>query len=429
MSTTPAQESLVEAYRSRRSELPGAEVEWVQDLRARALDRFSTAGLPTGREEAWRHTSLAPISGVPFRPGTSGSMTGEVSAADLGMGYRVDIDGTDTNVSATPPLPKGLRIRPLRESAGDAREWLGRLADIESPGVSALNTALFDRGVWVEIAPGTVLEHPVHLVHALGADSEPSAAFPRVLVVAGKGTKSVIVEQYAGTAGNARLTAPVSEIHVGENAHLDHIRVQEESGEAFHVGRVVADQSAGSRFRSWSFALGAKLARVDVEARLRGEAAECSLEGIFAGLDGQHLDHYTRIDHVSPNTTSRETYKGILGGRARGVFLGHILVRPDAQKINAAQTSRSIVLSRGARVNMKPWLEIYADDVACTHGTTVGRLDEDALFYLRSRGIDRETSRAILVRAFAQEVLVGLPLEDLRDRLDQFLLGWLSEAA
>jgi Fe-S cluster assembly protein SufD len=356
-------------------------------------------------------------------------MTGEVSAADLGMGYRVDIDGTDTNVSATPPLPKGLRIRPLRESAGDAREWLGRLADIESPGVSALNTALFDRGVWVEIAPGTVLEHPVHLVHALGADSKPSAAFPRVLVVAGKGTKSVIVEQYAGTAGNARLTAPVSEIHVGENAHLDHIRVQEESGEAFHVGRVVADQSAGSRFRSWSFALGAKLARVDVEARLRGEAAECSLEGIFAGLDGQHLDHYTRIDHVSPNTTSRETYKGILGGRARGVFLGHILVRPDAQKINAAQTSRSIVLSRGARVNMKPWLEIYADDVACTHGTTVGRLDEDALFYLRSRGIDRETSRAILVRAFAQEVLVGLPLEDLRDRLDQFLLGWLSEAA
>jgi Fe-S cluster assembly protein SufD len=237
------------------------------------------------------------------------------------------------------------------------------------------------------------------------------------MVVAGRGSRAVVVEHYASRGEGPSFTAPVSEIFVEEEAQLDHVRVQEESRSAFHVARIVAEQGRATRLRSFSFALGSRLARADIEARLAGEGGECALQGLFVGGGAQHLDHYTRIDHRSPHTRSRECYKGILAGRARGVFLGHILVRPGAQKIDALQTSRSVVLSDHARVNMKPWLEIYADDVRCTHGTTVGRLDADALFYLRSRGISLEEARAILVRAFASEVLEALPLPRLREHL------------
>ena len=427
MTATPAQESLVEAYRSGASELPGSGVSWIDDLRDRSLRQFEATGLPTGREEAWRHTPLGPVHRVSFRAGANGG-SADRAPSRLGSAYWMVIDPSG-NVSSS-ALPNGLVVRSLRDDLDGARGWLGRLVDLESPGVGALNTALFDRGIWIEVAPGTTLDRPVHLVHTLGPSDAPSAAFPRILVVFGENAQGVIVEQYDGSAGNApTLTAPVSEIFLGPGARLDHIRLQKESDQAFHLGSLVAEQSAGSRFRSWSLAFGGKLARVDIETKLAGEGAECSLEGIFAARGGQHLDHYTRIEHVSPHTESRETYKGILGGRARGVFLGHIIVRPNAQKINANQTSRSIVLSQGARVNMKPWLEIYADDVRCTHGTTVGRLDEDSLFYLRSRGIDRDAARAILVRGFASEVLTDLPIEELREDVDGLLEQWLLEEA
>ena len=427
MSGTVAQESLLEAYRSGAVSLPGAGTPWLDALRRRAFERFERIGFPTAREETWRHTPLAPLHRIPFRPSVRDSTAPEDRDGRIGPAYRVILGPSGGGVPANGDLPPGLRIRPLGEALEDAEAWLGRLADLETPGVGALNTALFDRGVFVELERDVVLDRPVHLVHASGADPEPSAAFPRVLVVAREGSRGVIVEEYRSAPGEAAtLVAPVTELYLGENAKLDHIRLQEESERSFHVGAVVADQSAGSRLRSWSLAFGASFARVDIATRLGGEGARCSLEGIFAGRGTQHLDHHTRIEHASPQTTSRETYKGILDGKARGVFLGHILVRPNAQKIDANQTSRSIVLSPGARVNMKPWLEIYADDVRCTHGTTVGRLDEEALFYLRSRGLDLETARSILVRGFVQEVLTDLPLESLHENLDRFLLRWLA---
>ena len=240
------------------------------------------------------------------------------------------------------------------------------------------------------------------------------------------GRKLLIVEHYRSSGSSAGLVAPVTEIFAEANARVDHVRLQEECPQTYHLGRMVIEQERDSRLRSWSIALGSNLARVDIEARLIGEGAECSLDGLFAGRGAQHLDHYTRIDHRSPHTSSRETYKGVLDGRARGVFLGHVLVRPDAQKIEAAQQSRGVLVSRGARVNMKPWLEIYVDDVRCTHGTTVGHLDEDALFYLRSRGIDLPMAKAILLHGFAWEVLEQLPVETLRAQLDREMLSWLG---
>ena len=428
MSPVVAQDSLIEAYRSRRAELAGAESGWVEELRRQAAERFEETGLPGPREEVWRHTPLDPIRRVPFRPAANGAATLPVDLPErVGEAYRVAVTGSGTLLDIPENgLPRGLTIGSLVESLDRVKGRLGQLANCESPGITAVNTALFDRGVLIELAPHLTLDRPVHVVHHVESNGEPRAAFPRVVIVAGEGSQGVIVEHYRSGGDSPTLSAPVTEIFVESNARLDHVRLQEESERAFHVGRVVAEQQSASRLRSWSLALGSSLARVDIETRLAGEGAECSLEGIFAGRNRQHLDHYTRIDHASPSTSSRETYKGILDDRARGVFLGHILVRPGAQKINANQTSRSVVLSRGARVNMKPWLEIYADDVRCTHGTTVGHLDDDALFYLRSRGISLAEARATLLRGFAWEVLKELPVDTLRSRLDHQMLMWLG---
>jgi Fe-S cluster assembly protein SufD len=431
VSHTAAQDSLIEAYRSCRAELAGAGSRWAEKLRRGAAERFEEAGLPGSREELWRHTPLDPIRRVPFRPAADGAATVPADLPErVGEAYRVVITGSgillDTPESR---LPQGLSIRSLPENLDGVEGRPGALADLESPGITALNTALFDRGVSIELAPRVTLDRPVHVVHDIESNGEPRAAFPRLVIVAGEGSQGVILEHYRSRGDSPTLTAPVTELFVDSAACLDHVRLQEESERAFHVGRLVAEQHAASRFRSWSLALGSSLARVDIETRLAGDGAECSLEGVFAGRNRQHLDHYTRIEHASPHTSSQETYKGILDDRARGVFLGHILVEPGAQKINANQTSRSVVLSRGARVNMKPWLEIYADDVRCTHGTTVGYLDEDALFYLRSRAIGLEEARAMLLRGFAWEVLEELPLDTLRSDLDHQMLTWLANGA
>lgn len=428
MSGVAAQDSLLEAYRARRTELPGAGIGWLEELRGHAAARFEETGLPRSKEEAWRHTPLDAIRRTSFRSTAGGApQVPAEMAARIGEAYRVVVAESGIRVD-TPggALPPGLVVSSLTEEQGGLRDRLGELAECDSPGITALNTALFDRGVVIELGRNFALDRPVHVVHSQEWNGQPAATFPRVLVMAREGSEGVIVEHYRSGGSSAGLVAPVTEIFAEANARIDHVRLQEESAQTYHLGRMVVEQERESRLRSWSIALGSNLARVDIEARLVGEGAECSLEGLFAGRGAQHLDHYTLIDHRSPHTSSRETYKGILDGRARGVFLGHVRVRPDAQKIEAMQQSRGVLLSRGARVNMKPWLEIYADDVRCTHGTTVGHLDEDALFYLRSRGIDMPMAKAILLRGFAWEVLEELPVESLRAQLDREMLTWLG---
>lgn len=403
--------------------LPGRDCGATVAVRRRAAECVGRTGLPDDRQELWRHTNLRSLAGIPFRPGDGGEPG---VPEDLSSRYAdaLLIPLSRGGTPAVPGLPDGLRIHAI--GVGETGERLGTLATPESDPFVALNTALFDRGVVLEIAAGARIERPVHVVHVARALEGPSASFPRLLVISGSGSHATIVEHYRSVGGES-LTAPVTEIWMGEGAALDHVRLQRESDQAFHVGHVWVEQARASIFRSWSLALGSRLSRVDVRTRLAGEQAACALEGLFAGSGPQHLDHYTRIDHASPNTSSRERYKGILGGRARGVFLGHVLVRPGAQKIDAMQTSRSVVLTDQARVNMKPWLEIYADDVRCTHGTTVGRLDDDALFYLRSRGIREREARALLIRAFASEVLGDLPDADLRQEVESAVLGHLSD--
>jgi Fe-S cluster assembly protein SufD len=288
-----------------------------------------------------------------------------------------------------------------------------------------LNSALWSDGVLIELEPGAALDRPVHvLFHQSGADA-PVASHVRTLIAAGAGSRGTIVEQHSGETSQPDLTNAVTEIRVDRGAQLDHVLVQDLPEQSTAFSAVLSRQEAQSRLGLHAFTLGAALARAEVESRLEGEGAELALYGLYLGRGTQHPDQHTTIDHAAPRTISRELFKGILDERAHGVFHGRIHVRPDAQKISADQTNRALLLSDRATINSKPQLEIYADDVKCSHGASIGQLDDEQLFYLRARGLDLATARALLSVAFASEVLEKLPHEELRASLERALLGWL----
>jgi Fe-S cluster assembly protein SufD len=342
-------------------------------------------GLPTRRDEDWRWTDVSALA-----------------------------DGRFVRSSASVRVSGGGgRARVVREvPAGDV---FGQLADPKAHAFVALNAALFEDVVRVEIEPGAQVAEPIEIeISHAGGDPAPFSC-PRVLVVAGARSRAVVVERHVGTGEYASLA--VTEIALERDAVLDHVRLQRESDRAWHVATLALRQARDSRLRSWSLALGGRLARVDLQTLLAGEGAACRLLGLVLGGGSQLLDHHTLVDHALPRTESRQLYKSILDGHARGVFRGRVHVRPHAQKIDASQLHRSLLLSDDAVANAKPQLEIHAHDVKCSHGASIGRLSEDALFYLRARGIPRSEARAVLTLAFAREVTAELP-EALRGELD-----------
>ncbi len=369
------------------------EPEWLGALRRDAFARFEELGFPTAKDEAWRYTGLQPITETAWR--------------------RVE---RAPRLAAAPP--KGVRVTPLSEAFG-AEAHLARLADPRVSPFAALNTALFSGALVVEIERGAVVEEPIEILFDTGAPVGPEVVYPRVLVLAGERCEARIVETYAG-AGRS-FTNAVTEIVLFPGAVLEHTKLQEAGLEARHVHAVAVSQARGSRFTSHNVALGAALARTELTTVLAGEGAECALYGLFVGGHRQHLDNRTVIDHAAPHTVSRELYKGILDGAARGVFHGTIVVRPDAQKTDAVQTNKNLLLSREALVDSTPALEIFADDVKCRHGSTTGQLDAMALFYLRSRGIGEAEARALLTWAFAADVAEKIREPRVRQRVEHEL--------
>jgi Fe-S cluster assembly protein SufD len=392
----------IRAFAERRAALCGAGLPWLTALREDALERVR-AGFPTKRDEEWRYTDVSALLAGPFEP-----------AAPRG-GHRAPAGGVRVSTLREALEREPERLAPL----------LGRVGEAKAHGFAALNAALFEDGWFVEIEPGAEPVEPVEL--DFGPPDPDTAALTRVLVLAGAGSRATVVERYGGEGPYLRSAA--SEAVLAEGARLDHVRVQRESHHAFHVASLAARQEASSRFRSCSIAVGGRVARVDVDAVLAAEGAECRLNGLVLARGSQVIDHCTGIDHAMPHTSSRELYESILDGRARGVFRGRVHVRPHAQKIDAAQSSRNLLLSDDAVCNTKPQLEIYADDVKCSHGATIGRLSEEAVFYLRSRGIPLEEARALLTAAFAGAVLEDLPSAPLRAELEGFVRGWLAAGA
>jgi Fe-S cluster assembly protein SufD len=367
---------------------------WLAALRRAAFARFEELGFPGGKDEAWRYTRLQPITEASWR--------------------RVR---REPRLAAS--LPEGVRVSKLSEVPASAEVGLGRIASFEKSAFTALNTALFEDGLLVEILPGAVVADPIDIVFDSGAAPTPEVFYPRVLVLAGERSEASIVETYTGAGRN--FTNGVTEIALRPGALLEHTKLQEESETACHVHTLAVRQERGSRFTSHNVALGAALARTELSVVLAGEGAECALYGLFVGRGRQHLDNRTLIDHALPHGSSRELYKGVMDGASRGVFHGTIIVRPDAQKTDAVQTNKNLLLSREALVNSTPALEIFADDVKCKHGSTTGQLDAAALFYLRSRGIGEPEARALLTWAFAADVAERIRVPRVRRRVEREL--------
>jgi Fe-S cluster assembly protein SufD len=419
-------------------ERPQAGPRWLQDLRGRAAASFAALGFPTVRDEEWRFTNVAPIANAEFRPADGKA---PVSEADL-AGYLyadaphriVMVDGWfSPELSRTGTLPAGVRVGSLAAAVTDqadvVQRYLGQLTDFGTRAFAALNTALAADGAYVHIPDGVVLSEPLQLLFVASGvpGAVPAMASARVLVVAGDRTQAQLVETYAGPRGAAYFTNAVTEIFAGEGAVIDHYKVQEESIEAFHIASMHVHLGRSANVSSHSFSLGGRFVRNDAIAHLDGEGAECTLNGLYLA-DGERLvDNHTMIDHAKPHCPSHEIYKGILGGKARAVFNGKIVVRQDAQKTDAKQTNRALLLSDDASINTKPQLEIFADDVKCTHGAAIGQLDEDAIFYLRARGLTFFEARDMLIHAFAGEILDRVRIEPLRHALEGELYAQLAK--
>ena len=409
---------------------------WLRQLREQARQRFAATGYPTTRLEEWKYTNVAPLTRTQFRPGEYKlsdatvalieNLTGAVNAIPL-----VFINGKYCReFSSSEDLPAGMKVNSLTEALQNGSNQLQRYLaqDLEqAPAFTAFNTASFEDGAFVEIPPGLVLEQPVHLVFVSASDGSPSVSHPRNLLVVGDLAQVSIVETYAGVEGDVYFTNTVTRIIAGESSAIHHYKIQRESSRGFHIATLEVDQSRQSSVTCHSFSFGGALVRNDVNLRL-ATGAEGILNGLYLAGGEQHVDNHTLIDHAEPHAASRELYKGILDGHAGAVFNGKVIVRKDAQKTDAKQTNRNLLLSEEAVINTKPELQIYADDVRCTHGATIGQLEENALFYLRSRGIGEVEARQLLIQAFAQEIISQTKPDDLREDLERQLSAKLKTA-
>lgn len=406
------------------------EPDRLVDLRLEASRAFTAAGLPTTRQEAWRFTSLRALAETPHRP----AAPADAEIADLtipGSHRLVFVNGRlSPGLSAAEDLPRGLTLRPLAgalaEAAGPAASTIGGAVDLARHPFAALNTAAFADGALIHLEPGAIVEAPIHLLFVTVGDGEPTWSAPRTLVAAGAGSQATVVEHYVG-AGGESLTLPVTELRLAAGAILHHVRLQEEPRSARHIALQASRQARDSRLDSVALNIGAGLMRTDIDAVLAEPGAHAALDGLYLVEDEQHTDTHLDVRHAAPHCTSHELYKGILDGRSRAVFNGRIVVDPAAQKTDAIQSNRNLLLSAGALVNSNPQLEIFADDVRCTHGSTVGRLDEEAVFYLRSRGLDRATAESLLTYAFAAEIVGAIPVEAVRERIENHLVARLPQ--
>lgn len=413
--------------------------DWLEPARKAAMDRFAATGFPTARDEEWRFTPIAPIAQGTWRRGTPPLRA--VARAELApfiFGHPewttlVFVDGGYSEaLSSTGDLPAGVRAGSLAEAleadGAVLEKHLARHASIETSPFTALSTAFMRDGGFVHVPANTDLTRPIHLVFVTTSEAAGSVTHPRNLIIVEQGARASVIESYVSIAEGATYwTNAVTEVVAGANSWIEHTRIQRESERAYHVGLTHVEQQRDSHYRSFTLAMGGALARHNLHARLNGENVETLMYGLYLTRGDQVVDNHTAIYHDQPNCRSWEVYKGVLDGRSRAVFNGKVFVKPEAQKTDAKQTNRNLLLSDTAKVDTKPQLEIFADDVKCTHGATVGRLDDVALFYARSRGVPAEKAQRLLTYAFAAEVTSEIVLEPVRDELDRLVRERLGE--
>jgi Fe-S cluster assembly protein SufD len=399
---------------------------WLVRLRAGARARFDVLGIPKPTDEDWRQTNVQAVA--PFAATVAGPASASAAALDAlpfasTLPCRaVLVNGRyDEGLSTLSGLPRGVGVRSLASALADTPETLeahfGRAASGENAAFVALNTALFADGIVVTVDAGVDVAVPLHIVHVAVPGATPVAIHPRTLVIAEAGSHLTLVESFAALGEGTYLTNAVTEVLAAPDARVMHVKIQSEGSRGWHVATVAGHQARGAQFVSHNVSLGAALARNDIGSRLDGPGAECRLYGLYVVDGEQHVDNHTWLDHAMPHCPSWEMYKGLLAGRARAVFNGRIVVREGAQKTDAKQSNKNLILGEGAIVYTRPQLEIHANDVKCTHGATIGRLDEESLFYLRTRGIGKDDARNVLIRAFADDVIDKIPVRAVREVL------------
>ena len=420
------------AFRSLRELSP--TVAWLELVRSSAMDRFEQLGFPSVREEDWKYTNLATLTKTEFAPVTSGSADARDIAGftypETAEAHLVVIDGfLRDDLSTKTGLGEVVAID-LFNAAEDARynkivrKYLARNAGYHDNGLTALNTAFIQSGVFLWIPKNVKLERPLQITFV--ADVENGASFPRLLVVAEENSSATLIESFVSSNGGKYFTNAIAEIVVKDGAQLEHYRVQRESNNAYHVSTTSAELGRASRYDTTSINLGGQLSRHDVSVVMDHEGAETSVDGLYMVASDQHTDTHSVIDHKQPHCTSHQLYKGILDGNGRAVFNGKVFVREGAQKTDAQQTNKNLLLSDKARVDTKPQLEIYADDVKCAHGAAVGQIDPEELFYLETRGLGPELGRSLLTYGFAEEVIGKIKIDSIRSQLDEIVLRQLG---
>lgn len=417
---------------------PGSDLDWLQSIREQAITKFSELGFPTVQDEDWRFTNVAPIARSSFNILENGH--DKVSANNLTPFQFEETEITELvfinghyseELSTYTSLPDGVIVKNLADAIESEQEIvkanLAKYADFSEEAFTALNTAFMDDGGFVYIPKGVNLETPIHLLY-ISTDSEsPSITNPRNLIIAEDNAQANVIEHYTSMSDNVYLSNVVTEVVVGENSTVGHYMIELESKKAFNISTLRVQQARSSNIRSHSVLLGGSLVRNNIHPVLAGEGCDSLINGLYMPAHRQHMDNYMKVEHASPHCDSRQLYNGILDGRSRGVFHGRIIVHEDAQKTDAKQTNRNLLLSDTAQIDTKPQLEIYADDVKCTHGATIGQIDENALFYLRSRGISKENARDIILHAFTNESLESMGVESVKNYCYNLVTNWFDQ--
>ncbi len=425
----------IEQHRKKfeKFERTAEQPSWLLARRRAGMARFAEVGFPTLQDEDWRFTNVAALAKLPFKPVLSANVSGITTEVIRGLTFgklsavrKVFVDGHYApELSSADSQPAGAMITSLATalSAGSAllERHLGRYADGSRQPFTALNDAFFQDGGFIHLGPGVALETPIHLLFISTAREAGATTHPRNLILAEPGSRATVLESYLSLGPAAHFTNGVTEVVAGDNTRIEHCKFQDENLAAFHMAALHADLGRGSHFASHSIVTGGKLSRNNIRLRLAGEGAECLLNGLYVTRGDQLADHHMVVEHVEPHCNSHEYYNGILDGRSKGVFHGRIYVHQAAQKTDAKQTNKNLLLSEDATIDTKPQLEIYADDVKCTHGATVGQLNEDSIFYLRARGISAPTARRMLIHAFAGEIIERIQHEGAREELDRLI--------
>jgi len=405
---------------------------WMDKLHRAGIEQFERAGFPARNDEQWRFTDISPIARTQFGLATGEGRLANQAVEQFSFGRDAAVELVFINGHYSPQLsrltklPRGVTVASLKDSmpGGDGaliERHLARYAQIEANPFVALNTGYVRDGAYLHLARGTVVKGAIHLLFVSLPSAEPTVSHPRVLVVAEPNSEAQIVESYVGLGAGRYFSNAVTEIVAGQDSRLDHCRLQQETAEAFHVSSTNVELGAKANFVSHAATIGAKLSRNDVTIALNGEYAEATFNGLVILSSDQHADNHTLLRHEKANCPSHELFKYVLNERSSGVFKGKIFVQKDAQKTNAKQTSKSLLLSDNATMNSMPALEIYADDVKCTHGSTTGPVDDDMLFYLRTRGLSSVAAKHVLSYAFAADITRRIKVEPVRRRLEDFM--------